>query len=161
MTPNDGALLTIDPGVHACGCAIFARGRLVKAAYVKTNDPNTLAQAVVDFQTGYFATHVAIERQRIYDGGRKQKIDLNDLLDLSRVVGRLEERYRSWPAQLIYPQDWKGQVPKEIMTKRIQRALTPDEMAVIVSAGSKDHNTFDAIGIGLFVLGRCKVGCPK
>jgi hypothetical protein len=40
------------------------------------------------------------------------------------------------------------------MNQRVKDALTDDEAACIVHVGAKDHNTYDAIGIGLAQLGR-------
>lgn len=51
----------------------------------------------------------------------------------------------------ITPQQWKGQVPKEIMVERVKGLLSPGELACVVGKAS---HAFDAIGIGLKLVSR-------
>ncbi len=154
-------LVSIDPGVKACGVAVFKDGILISAKYVERKDrcPKALAAAVWDYVTEELPRDcidlVIVERPRTY-GGRASRGDTNDLLDLSIVVGALlvaiGGEYR-----LVYPADWKKQVPKEIMIARIKSKLSESELDnIIFCRGSKMHNVWDAIGIGLFQLKRLK-----
>ena len=57
--------------------------------------------------------------------------------------------------ETLFPADWKGQVPKEVMTERIRRSLTEEERGRIEKCkASLMHNVLDACGIGLYRLGR-------
>ncbi len=134
-------MICVDPGVKACGVAIFEGGWLQRAFYAPKEKCKLLK-----------SEQLIIEMPRIYPGSGQQKGDLNDLLNLATVVGYAEAHFKQ--AERVYPATWKGQVPKKIMTARILASLTVAERARIQSAGAKTHNIVDAIGIGLWKLGR-------
>ncbi len=154
--------LCVDPGLRGCGAAVFHGPTLIRAAYVpnpaKTGRGSSvhrsMANAVAEWFGIYqFPTQLLLEFPRIYPG--MPDIDVNDLLDLAGVDGALAATFRATPSVSHYfPSEWKGNVDKGVMTKRIRSRLTPQEESVIVSVGSKDHNTLDAVGIGLFRFGR-------
>ena len=62
--------------------------------------------------------HVWVESQRVYE--RHQKANPNNLIHLAQVAGGVThligQEYDS--ANLVYPQDWKGQTEKYINQKR-------------------------------------------
>lgn len=95
---------------------------------------------------------VIVEHPRVYFA--KGKGDPNDLFALAALGGGLA-CLTTAKVTSVYPADWKGQVPKEVMTARIRNKLTPEELACVKLAGkTKDHNTFDAVGIFLWKEGR-------
>lgn len=104
---------------------------------------------------GEDVNRVIIEHPRIYTGsGKPKSIDENDLLDVA-AVGAAVASWCNFDPETLFPSEWKGQVPKEVMTERIRRALTDDERASIAKCkASLMHNVLDACGIGLFRLGR-------
>jgi hypothetical protein len=60
-----------------------------------------------------------------------------------------------------HSQDWKGQVPKEIMNRRVKVLLSQGELDLIRKtnvAPSLEHNMLDAVGIGLWCCGRMATG---
>ncbi len=135
-------MICIDPGVRACGIARFdLSGELDWARYL----PKEKCSLPPSEQ-------LVIEMPRIYPGSGQQKGDLNDLLNLAAVVGYFEGRM--WDVERVFPAAWKGQVPKKVMTARILKSLSPGELVRIERVGAKDHNTLDAVGIGLWKLGR-------
>lgn len=134
-------LIAIDPGVQKCGFAFYQNTKLVKAGY----EPDSAIWA---------ADVLIIEMPRIYPGSGQQKGDLNDLLDLAAVVGRLESTYSVNSRLRVFPAQWKGQVPKKIMNARVLSKLSIEERLVIPEIGVKVHNVIDAVGIGLWYLGR-------
>lgn len=136
-------LFTIDPGVYMLGIAVFEGGKLTGAAYSELEDT----------PVGGAHDALLIEMPRIYPGSAQRKGDLNDIVDLAAAVGFCEGRFYG-PKARVFPAQWKGQVPKKIMTARILSRLSADEQSRIVRVGAKDHNTIDAIGIGLWKLGR-------
>lgn len=139
------SLFAIDPGVHKLGIALFFEGRLIDARY---RDLMFAPVGSVDRQA-----RLIIEMPRIYPGSSQRKGDLNDILDLAAAVGFCEGRFDG-PIERVFPAQWKGQVPKKIMNARVLSKLSADEKLRIESVGAKDHNTIDAIGIGLWKLGR-------
>ena len=150
----------MDPGLRGCGVAEFDGYDLKRAAYVK--NPVETGRGYVAHQAMGTAAHMwaslesevaLVEHPRVYPGSAQQKGDLNDLLDVV-AVGACIARYFQKPVT-VFPADWKGNVPKDVMTERIRRALTDEERARIEKCpASLMHNVLDAIGIGLWTLGR-------
>lgn len=151
--------IAVDPGIRGCGIAVFQDKSLRRAAYVENDVSGSgLAWTVDGMQSAvldWISNELEPEAQKywiaecpqIYQGG-KQKGDPNDLIALALVIGGL-------PCARYYkPSEWKGQVPKDITLKRIKAKLFSEELKTIDLAGAKSHNIFDAIGIGLFHLGR-------
>ncbi len=140
-------LIAIDPGVRKCGIAYFNDlGVLTRAHYA--NHEETFEES----RLGDIFVHLVIEMPRIYRGSGQQKGDLNDLLNLAAVVGYMEAVFPSHTR--VFPADWKGQVPKKVMNARVFSKLTLDELRRVEREGAKDHNTLDAIGVGLHHFGR-------
>jgi hypothetical protein len=106
-------------------------------------------------------TRVVIERPMIYPGGR-QKARPADIIALAVRAGEWGGKVAAFTGSVpeyVEPARWKGQVPKDIHHARILAKLSPEEQAVLTSAGngvapSKRHNIVDAVGIGLFAVGR-------
>lgn len=154
-------ILCIDPGLRHCGTALFNQGgRLHEAALIKVGSNivrgpkahRAMALEVYGTYTGIMnLTRVILEFPRIYPRAAQQKGDLNDLLDLAGVDGAIAGLFSGCEILHVFPSDWKGQVPKPIMTKRIYSKLSEAEKAVLAN---KDHNTLDAVGIGLHHFGR-------
>jgi len=139
-----GTVITIDPGVKASGVALWsAEGTLIEGSYRTIQEVKLLLSELLK------PSLLICEFPRIYPKAAQHKGDLNDLLNLSAVVGYIEGLFCCVEPRRIYPSEWKGQVPKVIMTERIKKALTPLELARVKSVGSKTHNVLDAVGIGL------------
>lgn len=150
-------LVSIDPGVHRCGVAVFKAGVLIAATLV--NEPNdqwlSVAGAVQDYIIKV-APDVefdgAIEIPQVY---RFSKGDPNDLIDLTAVAGAIVGTLGGkWIA--YKPREWKKQVDKMMMVERIKSRLTNEEHArmTLPRAKSLAHNVWDGVGIGLHCLGR-------
>ena len=161
-------MIAIDPGLRGCGVAAFNHlvpdKRLVYATWVQNpivigRGPHVwrpMADAVfkeLKHLPAPYLSKVCVEMPKVYPG--MPKTDINDLLDLAGVLGAIVSH--PWALGVVewfYPQDWKGQVPKATMNARVKERLTAEERQAIFSVGAKDHNTLDAIGIGLHSLGR-------
>lgn len=160
-------LLAIDPGLRGCGCAVFTEGSkalLWGAGYVRNpleagDGPGAwLNMASAVFAWSEDINSVVIELPRVYQGAQ-QKGDPEDLIQLAALTGAISERLASAGGHIatVRPSEWKGQVPKDIMNMRILSKLSVEELAVIKHVGkTKDHNVIDAIGIGMFHLGRLR-----
>lgn len=139
-------LTAIDPGV-CTGWASFYSGHL--------------ALCGITNELRYLPGDIVIEKPQVYRATRS-KGDPNDLIDLAILVGRYVERCNG-DVTLVTPAEWKGQVPKHIHARRILDALTDGErrVATVESAKlskSSRHNMIDAIGLGLWKLGRLTRG---
>lgn len=154
-------MISVDPGVKISAMAGWFDGVLVTVGW---RPPVSARDLVIE---------VPVIRPR-------RKGDSQDILDLMRVV----ERWASKAVNVVEvkPEIWKGQTPKPIHHRRLFEALTPTERAVLADASGrtvedvrgyitkacqilartgvvarysrKDHNLFDAVGIGLWYLGR-------
>lgn len=142
-------LIAVDPGKKT-GVARFESGRLVEA-YVA--EPAALLERKI-----YPPPRVVIENPRWYPYDHK---DVNDLLDLAVLVGRYQQHFAGQGAQveLVWPRTWKGTAPKKVTNMRALAALSPEELAVVPlrpRAKDVDNNVADAIGLGLWKLGRLR-----
>ncbi len=152
-------LLSVDPGVNGCGCALWSDyGRLVKASYVRVKrnavaieQYRALAQNVREVFDG--ADSLILEVPRVYQGN-KQTGDPNDLVSLGVVVGLIVGVFGK-PAKTVFPYEWKRQLPDAVCAARVMSRLDDAERAVIELPGkSLAHNVLDATGIGLHGVGR-------
>ena len=82
-----------------------------------------------------------------YDHARVKHKDIGTLQEVGYAFGPWDEKY--------LPGQWKGNVPKKPHHKRILRVLDDEELG---NMADSNHDTLDAVGIGLFALGRTKRG---
>jgi hypothetical protein len=107
-----------------------------------------------------YGNELVIEQPRAYPIG-KSRARPNDIIQLALTAGQISEHYR--PVTWIPPHAWKGQVPDEILYDRIRKRLDKREadlLDLVLKGIAKGyhHNVLDAIGIGLFHLGRAGRG---
>jgi hypothetical protein len=74
----------------------------------------------------------------------------NDMIQTAIRLGVYLEACKAPVCTLVYPGQWKGQVPKDIHLKRTLAKLTPAERANV----ENDHNAIDATGLLLWGIGR-------
>jgi hypothetical protein len=94
-----------------------------------------------------------IECPQVYVHSRA-KGDPNDLIRLALMAGVIVGAIGQKNVVEYRPAEWKGQVPKDVMTERIKRSLNKGEQSRVVlpRAMSLAHNVWDAVGIGLHHL---------
>jgi hypothetical protein len=138
------SLLAVDPG-RDTGLAHFEDGELRWCTLARSFSATT-------------ARLVVIEEPQAY---RHTPTPPQALIRLAEVVGQYQEMARRAGAEvkLVKPRQWKGQLPKDICNKRVVEQLTCEERALAYPsltaiARGKRHNVIDAIGIGLWELGR-------
>lgn len=157
-------LVSIDPGVRACGVALWKDGILQRALYVRGYEEDEevadgilwnimrdkVVAAYTDSTDGW---NLAIELPQTY-GGRSGKGDTNDLIRLAAVVGAIVVGFPLHSTTVYRPREWKGQVEKQVMNRRVAAALSEIERkrVELPRAKSLHHNVFDGIGIGMFHL---------
>lgn len=156
---SDGGGVAIDPGLRGCGYALFGHGGLIVARYIPNPDKvnrgplaHVMMTSAVSAETPYIGLPFCVEFPRIYPGVRGT--DQNDLLDVAGVASAISTLPCWDSVDHVFPSDWKGQAPKAIMNRRVFGKLSEGERKRIIDAGSKNHNTLDAIGIGLYMLKR-------
>ncbi len=156
-------MLSLDPGIRGCGVGLWEASKLVRCDYVKgahATDSVLAAAFAMARQVRAWAPNdvsfLALEWPQVYRSG-KQKGDNNDLLALAAVEGALVALFPDAAFEVFKPAQWKGQVPKNIMCRRIIEHLTVEEKKVYAGAEvikSLEHNMIDAVGIGLAALRR-------
>jgi hypothetical protein len=101
---------------------------------------------------------LVVEEPMVYHGAKNTKgADAEDLIQLAKVVGACAT-FRGH-VTFLKPANWKGQIPKDVCWMRSLKRLSVQEAAVYDAAirqvgASKRHNVHDAIGLGLYYLGR-------
>lgn len=141
-------LLAVDPG-KTTGWALFRDSQLVACGKV------TGASAAVGNLP--VADTLVIEEPRI----RRRHPRPNDILQLAVLVGQIAAHYVQ--VRRVAPEEWKGQMPKDVCWKRANAKLTWQERTLVWPKGFKmlstrklDHNIKDAIALGLSAIGRFK-----
>lgn len=148
---SKGSLLAIDPGENTGG-AYFVDGALVWC---------DLLSLINGTHRAVTADHLAIEVMYIRPDDLKGESAavvakrMNDLLSVNLCAGQWIQSVNAQHTRRLKPHEWKGGLSKERHHPRVLDALAPAERALIPRlAEYKLHNVLDAIGIGLFALGR-------
>ena len=152
-------LVAIDPGKKCLGWAGFRRERLVKAAAPKCVERVgpwiVAAQLTMDIEIGCAA---AVVLECMHWRPNDSSSQPNDLLDV-QLVGALVAASLGVVVGVYKASEWKGNTPKKIHHPRISAALYTHEIGILreaLTCTPKAHHKeiLDAIGIGLFHLGR-------
>lgn len=157
-------LIAVDPGTRFTSVAVFEDRRLARVNAFKSELPslpdriNNMVTSCADWLDRWPDT-VLVEVPRVYPDQHK-KVDPEDLISLSLVAGAF--LVLGDKSKMVRPSEWKGQMPKEVCQRRIEKILTLEELRIsqwVVGQFPPDlqHNLWDAIGIGLYGVGRFKV----
>lgn len=152
-------ILCIDPGLRDLGAALFDGAELRRAGLVRSMERTArgpkawraMADAV-EAWLGHDAQGVVelvCEVPQVY-AGAKAVGDPADLLELAGVDGAICGVLQ--PVELVglLPRAWKGNVDPDVLTARVEAALTLREHGrIAVCPRSLRHNVLDAVGIGL------------
>jgi hypothetical protein len=144
-------LLAIDPGGACLGWALFEDGVLIEVGLSRTKEQLTGARARHHALILPKARGGRVVSEMMRYRGSRSGIPPQDLVELNLIAGHVGSEW-------VYPDEWKGRVPKEIHQPRILKALTPEELYLVegVRPPTLRHNAIDAVGIGLYCLGRLK-----
>jgi hypothetical protein len=152
-------LISVDPGLHHCGVAMWEGGKLAKAVLVRGDPtPRIGAGAASPMANAIVSTFpppwdLVIELPQVYAVHRG--VDPNDLIALATVVGAVMSRAVNVTYHL--PAQWKGQTPKRITTSRARTSLSVEELLHIEEcAPYLMHNVWDAVALGLYHLKQTK-----
>jgi hypothetical protein len=158
-------LIAIDPGIDGTGIACFddmdIRRYGLYFAEVWTRPAHLDWQSVaaslawkLDNLVSTYGMHcgVVCEWPRYFTGAVGQAATAKgDIHKLSYLIGQfgLVCKMHYINMQLVPVNDWKGQLPKATIERRILRVIGAEHCK---SLGLKDH-AFDAVGIGMYAKG--------
>jgi hypothetical protein len=101
-------------------------------------------------------TTLLVEWPQIYAASRSPG-DPNDLLGLAAVCGAVAAVMNWSNLRAIAPREWKGTAPKDVANQRTLARLSDEEkLRLPPNAGAALHNAIDAVGLGLWHLGRAE-----
>jgi len=157
----DPGSVTIDPGVHDVGIALWRGPELVAAELIRDGGQpiEQLAAATGRWANSSAAWNwidileIVVERPQIY-AQNKLKGDPNDLIMVAIVAGHCAQAIVRYvpraTVHYLWPAQWKGQLPKKVSVERTIKLLTSEEHErVRLPTASLQHNVWDAAGIGL------------
>lgn len=159
--PTPHYLVAVDLGKRKVGVSVFwveaGVSTLVKAVTVLCDGgPLAMARvavaaADVDGADDYWVCEwpMKYKDKRLYHEAIEDLHAVGDAID--RCILGWDEKYR--------PGEWKGNVPKPPHHRRIKKALTEEELAVMPP--TREHDAWDAAGIGLFATARTKRGAVQ
>ncbi len=124
-------LLAIDPGTKKIGWAFFSGKCLVRCGLSRVDAVDGLGRLAL-----LHALNLPCAQK--------------DLIAVA-TVGAAVASMKCDFVRYVPAREWKGQVPKDIHHTRILDKLTIEELPL---ASKANHDTLDAIGLGLFQLGR-------
>lgn len=143
-------VLAFDPGKDHVGWAFFDKFGLMHCGFTDFSKGQDLQHLL-----GLAPMHVIVEVPQIYPG-RSSKGDPNDLISVAVTVGRIVQLFGS-QVETVRPRTWKGTVDPDVMLDRIISRLMSSELVAYRATkviSSRLHNVIDAVGIGLYKLGR-------
>lgn len=149
-------LITIDPG-NKTGWAAFSGTSLVEARVISKDDlfhGDSHAGWAIPGWMGSLPLVLIELPQHV-------KVPVMDLITLAVNVGEYKRFYASQGCVVgtEWPTTWKHSVPKKIHNRRVLAALAPAEVAILPKrprAKDHDNNMLDAVGLGLWKLGRLR-----
>lgn len=153
-------LVTVDPGLRACGVAVFRDGRLTSAFAVRgpadVRGPRLWRSLGGDVchrlsKTGLFPQqgHLVVETMKVYTEG---KADPDDLLELQGVASAIACGVPGWwSVEGVLTRDWNGQVPSAVRRERTKKWVADNGWLDAVDLNTTarfQQDIWSAIGIG-------------
>ena len=152
---EDHCLVAVDLGKRKVGVALFGEdGVLIQAKTIHTQrgtpdwNPHTTADAVL----AWVCENAPLKEDWVCEWPAIRPKDKNasDVRTLLQVGNSLEQEVGKWREKFV-PSEWKRNVGKDLHHQRLRAALDPEEQEMWDRLG---HDARDAVGIGLFALGR-------
>ena len=153
-------LLAIDPGFRYFGYGVFHKGSLVEGGLVKAppvdspwavwkkQPPSFLSVVEVIRKFEWSSPLAVIEYPKVH----KDTPNPEAIVKLAAACGAYTGLLQAggFDVTWVEPYSWKGNVPKDIFTRRILAKIPEADYPKI--SNLKDHNILDAIGIGLWAI---------
>lgn len=146
-------LIAVDSGTDS-GFAAFVNGELSNAFLESVHEWNPRC-------------HVTIEADAVVEIPDRVKVNPKSIIKLALNAGRWLEKLGtacSGEVRAVEASAWKASTDPDVLARRILACLTPEELARVPktrSALGYNHNVIDAIGLGLWRLGRMGRGGRK
>ena len=160
---DDAGLVAVDLGKRKVGVAVFDDTGVLRAAQTihtqrdtRDWDPWLTADAVLDYAQDW-AVGLSLEVDWVCEWPELRANDRHRHHNITALqqVGILIERSVPW-AERYRPSEWKRSVGKSLHHERLKEALGWEDYELDVWSGL-GHDARDAVGIGLFALGRTDV----
>lgn len=160
-----GNIVVVDPSINTAGLAVFADARLIHAETVTCrllgrdicDRCRVMAEKIIARVDDVLSSdpppayELIVEWPRIYAPG-KQKAKPDDQIPMAGVCAAVAIKLQL-PVTSYRAAAWKGQLEKVPCAAMVRRNLASSEL---ILCDGLDHNALDAIGIGLYHLGRFK-----
>lgn len=154
-------LLAIDPSLRATGWALFEDEVLDSCGLWRPRAKDTddaireLGKTAYGLFLGENVDNIVIERPQVYPGEGHKKA--KDVVTIALVGGAIAGAIGANDWTFVLPREWKGTVPKDKHNAIVLHRLETEERLLVYSCGvpkGLTHNVIDAVGIGLWALGR-------
>lgn len=150
--------MSIDPGISGTGWCIWEKedpkqfGIITAPSKLEWQQKGKLiANTILHEVSKYDVKFVYCEMPAYHQSmGGLVTARSGALVKLSYLVGLISGAILPMDMGLIAVRDWKGQLPKDVMNKRIEEILGKTKCKQF-----KSH-IWDAVGVGLYVQGRLK-----
>lgn len=143
------SIMGVDPSVthgYGVGVVSWQEGSDPKESHVLAFCDEVDEDRLVELCRQYLPVEALIEMPRVYPGS---KVRANDIVDLAFAAGKAYSIITLMsPGCAVgteFPADWKGQVPKKVMTQRIAKRFPHHKLT--------NHNAIDGAGLALFQAG--------
>jgi len=157
-------VISVDVGKRRAGVALLDGHMLMEAHEVDLRSrgyiPYRMARALWQWGGVRAPTGAlwVVERMMNYPGKGARTRDLDYLRKVTDELHKILSREMGHSLKVYTAQHWKGNVPKEVCRVRIIGELSAAEYRSITLVNKE---TIDAIGIGLFEVGRLGRGMTK
>lgn len=167
-SPGPGLLLSVDSGARKIGIALWAwdasptQAKLVAAETLSAKDDDELLRVLGHWVMGHtgggkYVDHQPYTAVEVPKKRRDRRRYYKDIDRLLAFIQRAQSLLGKWTVRL-YPEEWKAGVGSTLKPKgkephhqRLRKALSEVEASLFDQAGPDGK---DAVGIGLFTLGR-------
>jgi len=154
-------ILTVDPGIGGTGLAAFKRGVICKTELITPSSGCEnwfekcldITNRFEDFVEVWNPEFAIIEFPGLWSGSATSQASAakGDLFKLTMLIGMLVQTMQFYEGgdrrdriSLVSPQQWKGQMSKAVVDRRIKRAINQEF----------PNHVGDAVGIGLALMGK-------
>lgn len=155
-----GKVFSIDPGLSGTGWAYWLDGVLLEVGIVhdKAKDDVLAARCagIAEQFIGYIGpmrspdVDVFIEMPQAMANAKGIAAQAGAVYKLTFLVGYLARAVYPCEVTVVQPIEWKGQLPKDVVQRRVERILGVKTCRAL---NIRSH-VWDAVGIGLWAHGR-------
>lgn len=165
LYPGAHRLVTIDPGLGGTGWALWTSRAMPDAVGVvrDVTKDESLANRCAELSGKLLValehenrlvhrpdTYVFLEMPQHMANVKGIAAQAGSVYKLTFLVGYLAARFCKCQVVVVTPGEWKGQLPKDVVQRRVTRILGWD---TVEDLNIQSH-AWDAVGLGLWAMGR-------